>query len=82
MPCPSGVDIPGNFALWNKYRMFDNYEVVKNQWEQKSDEDKRPPSCTECGQCIPLCPQHIDIPTDLTQVQEELEAARVAYYNK
>nr|WP_321264733.1 aldo/keto reductase [uncultured Sphaerochaeta sp.] len=82
MPCPFGVDIPGNFALWNKYRMFDNYEVVKDQWESESSADKRPPACTECGQCIPLCPQHIDIPTDLKRVQEELEAARKAYYNK
>ncbi|MGE4453516.1 MAG: aldo/keto reductase [Sphaerochaeta sp.] len=82
MPCPFGVDIPGNFAIWNKYRMFNNYEVVKEQWEQESEADKRPPSCTECGQCIPLCPQHIDIPSDLKRVQEELEAARIAYYNK
>ncbi|MGH0052038.1 MAG: aldo/keto reductase [Sphaerochaetaceae bacterium] len=76
MPCPFGVDIPGNFALWNKYRMFDNYAVVKNQWEQASEVDKRPPSCTECEQCVPLCPQHIEIPANLKLVQQELEAAR------
>ena len=74
MPCPFGVDIPGNFALWNKFRMFDNYAVVKHMWESESN--KRPTSCTECGQCIPLCPQHINIPMDLKRVQSELEGAR------
>ncbi len=36
MPCPFGVDIPGNFALWNKYRMFNNYEVIKDQWRVRA----------------------------------------------
>ena len=76
MPCPFGVDIPGNFAIWNKFRMFESYDIVKKSWEDESQSDKRPPACTECGQCIPLCPQHIDIPSDLKRVQAELEAAR------
>ncbi len=76
MPCPFGVDIPGNFALWNKYRMFDSYAVVKQMWEHVKEQDKRPTSCTECGQCVPLCPQHINIPEDLKLVQSELTEAR------
>lgn len=77
MPCPFGVDIPGNFALWNKARMFDSYEVVRSQWENPKESDKRPLSCTECGQCVPLCPQHINIPEDLKLVQSELEGKRL-----
>ena len=77
MPCPFGVDIPGNFALWNKARMFDSYEVVRSQWENPKENDKRPLSCTECGQCVPLCPQHINIPEDLKLVQSELEGKRL-----
>jgi predicted aldo/keto reductase-like oxidoreductase len=74
MPCPFGVDIPGNFTLWNRARMFQSYESVKGQWESEDQQDKRPPVCTECGVCIPLCPQMIDIPEDLKRVQSELEA--------
>ena len=77
MPCPFGVDIPQNFALWNKFRMFDRYELIKEVWESETDQDKRPSACTECGQCIPLCPQHIDIPADLKKMQQELTARRV-----
>lgn len=76
MPCPFGVDIPGNFSLWNKFRMFESYQVVKNQWENPKEQEKRPPSCTECGHCIPLCPQHINIPFDLQKAQTELAGAK------
>ncbi|MFA5448050.1 MAG: aldo/keto reductase [Sphaerochaeta sp.] len=76
VPCPFGVDIPGNFALWNKARMFDSYQMIKNSWENAEHQDKRPPACTECGVCIPLCPQMIDIPEDLKRVQDELTERR------
>ncbi len=76
MPCPFGVDIPGNFALWNKARMFESYQAIANEWEDTGRQDTRPPSCTECGVCIPLCPQNIDIPADLKIVQQELTALR------
>ncbi|MDY0287597.1 MAG: aldo/keto reductase [Sphaerochaeta sp.] len=72
MPCPFGVDIPGNFALWNRYRMFQNYDMVKTEWEKEDKNGIRPPVCTECGQCVPLCPQNIDIPEDLKRMQAEL----------
>lgn len=29
--------------------------------------------CIQCGQCVEKCPQHIDIPTVLKSVVEELE---------
>ncbi len=77
MPCPFGVDIPGNFSLWNKYRMFENYESVKKSWENEASQKERPLACTECLRCVPLCPQHIDIPNDLKRVQQELSNPRL-----
>lgn len=76
MPCPFGVDIPGNFALWNRFRMFQNYDMVKKEWENEAKADKRPPACTECGQCVPLCPQNINIPDDLKKMHSELTKAK------
>ena len=29
MPCPAGVNIPQNFALWNKYHIYGTYDHVK-----------------------------------------------------
>lgn len=76
MPCPFGVDIPGNFALWNRYRMFQSYDMVKKEWEKEAKQEGRPPVCTECGQCVPLCPQNINIPEDLKKMQAELTEAQ------
>ncbi len=76
MPCAFGVDIPGNFALWNRYRMFQNYDLVKKEWENATKQNSRPPACTECGQCVPLCPQNINIPEDLKRLQTELTKAQ------
>lgn len=76
MPCPFGVDIPGNFALWNKARMFDSYQIIKRAWESPHAADNRPSACTECGACVPLCPQMIDIPADLKTVDCELTALK------
>ena len=76
MPCPFGVDIPGNFALWNRFRMFQNYDMVKKEWENPAKQDSRPQACTECGRCVPLCPQNINIPEDLKRMHSELTKAQ------
>ncbi len=36
------------------------------------EEEKRAPSCIECGECLEKCPQHIDIPVWLKKVHAEL----------
>lgn len=76
MPCPSGVNIPENFALWNRFRMFQNYDMVKKSWEDASKQENGPLVCTECGQCLPLCPQGINIPEDLKKMHAELTKAQ------
>ena len=36
-------------------------------------EDKRPAACVGCGQCARVCPQNIDIPAALADLNEELK---------
>lgn len=72
MPCPSGVNIPGNFRIWNDYHIYQNYNVVKNRWENMSQEAK-PTNCAECGACEDQCPQKITIRDHLKRVQQELD---------
>ena len=73
MPCPAGVDIPGNFRIWNDYHIYQNYGVVKNRWENELGEDAKPVNCAECGACEEQCPQKITIREHLKRVQEELD---------
>ena len=65
MPCPHGVDIPGNFGLYNGYSMYENDGYTKWAYGSMQKAEKSANICTECGECIPKCPQQIDIPTDL-----------------
>lgn len=72
MPCPMGVNIPGNFKTWNMYHMYQNYSVVKNRWEGM-DAAAKPVNCAECGACEELCPQKISIRENLKRVQSDLD---------
>jgi predicted aldo/keto reductase-like oxidoreductase len=67
MPCPHGVDIPGNFRTYNHHSMYQSDRhakwVIGNLVEKGAYADV----CINCGECIPKCPQHIDIPTDLEE---------------
>ncbi len=73
MPCPFGVDIPGNFSVWNRYHMYQNYGVVGWQWENMGREGKQAKNCKECGKCEKACPQHLAIREDLKKVQADLD---------
>lgn len=75
MPCPFGVDIPGNFSVWNRYHMYKNYGVVKWQWEGMEKDGKTAANCKECGKCEKACPQHLSIREDLKKVRADLEKA-------
>ena len=73
MPCPAGVDIPGNFRVWNTYHMYQNYNMVKNSWEKGLGDEKQAKNCVKCGKCEKACPQKLHIREDLEKVQEDLE---------
>ena len=73
MPCPAGVNIPGCFSAWNRYHMYQNYNVVRNQWENNIGEGQQAKNCIECGKCEKVCPQKLPIRADLKKVQEDLD---------
>lgn len=60
MPCPNGVDIPGNFYLYNLAHVYDDFNENKKKY---FDEDKkaRASACIECGKCEKACPQNLGI---------------------
>lgn len=73
MPCPAGVDIPGNFSVWNSMAMYQNRARTKWSWSFQ-DEGERPHNCVGCGKCEEVCPQHIPIREHLALVSAEIEA--------
>ncbi|MGN0401250.1 MAG: aldo/keto reductase [Acetatifactor sp.] len=73
MPCPAGVNIPGCFSAWNRYHMYQNYNVVSWQWEKEVGEEHQAKNCIQCGKCEAVCPQKLSIREDLKKVQADLD---------
>ena len=73
MPCPAGVNIPGCFSAWNRYHMYQNYNVVSWQWEKEVGEEHQAKNCIQCGKCEAACPQKLAIREDLKKVQADLD---------
>ncbi len=80
MPCPHGVDIPGNFALMNYHRVYGLTEHARAHYakrpkeREEGDEKARlyAGACVECGECEPKCPQKIPIIAQLKETHETL----------
>lgn len=72
MPCPSGVDIPGIFSLYNDYSIYGNLKEFKGRYKNFIKDEKDASECVECGQCQSECPQHISIIEKLKEAHEAL----------
>lgn len=70
MPCPFGINIPKNFALWNNESMYGNTKKYKADYQNLKD--AMASMCKQCGKCETMCPQHIHIRADLKKVAEDL----------
>ena len=79
MPCPSGVNIPLCFEEYNNLHLVDNPEGEKFMYAARLGgavalgNPEFASLCVQCGECVEKCPQHLDIPTILESVMEELE---------
>ena len=87
MPCPFGVDIPGNFAYYNDAvdqkilplpdKTSADYLARKQQFadgllKALPDKSQWANQCTDCEACLPKCPQQIRIPNQMARIVETL----------
>ena len=81
MPCPAGVDIPGNFKIFNsasdallsedttrKDVVSKRQAFLKLYKEQEAG--IRADACVTCNACLPKCPQHISIPQHMQRIKD------------
>lgn len=74
MPCPKGVDIPGNFHYYNLMYM-EKKSAARFEFAQNMGLRKEPgfaSQCIECGKCEQHCPQHISIREKLKEADRDL----------
>ncbi len=75
MPCPSGVDIPGNFHHWNLMYIEGKKNPVRFEFARNVGLQGKPgfaSQCIGCGKCEAHCPQHIQIREMLKRADREL----------
>ena len=73
MPCPQGVDIPGNFLQLNHSYMFQDTENSRMNYYMLLKDNERASKCNKCGECEKLCPQMIPIQSTLETVRKTFE---------
>lgn len=89
MPCPFGIDIPANFAYFNKClengdvpssKQSDNYSKARKRFlgnfSASVPQKAQSVHCTSCKHCVPLCPQHIDIPSQMKRINSLVETLK------
>ncbi len=74
MPCPSGVNIPGCFTLFNNALMLDDAATHRIFYRMQIGADHQASNCVECGECEDACPQHIPIRAALKETAKLLES--------
>lgn len=72
MPCTVGVNIPGNFRIFNDYAMYKAEGDSKWRYSDLINKKANASLCIECGKCVPQCPQGIDIPNELKRMLKVL----------
>jgi predicted aldo/keto reductase-like oxidoreductase len=71
LPCPSGVNIPRVFEIYNEAQIYGDEEAARGAYTWL-DEKERAHLCVECGECLEKCPQQIEIPDWLAKAHEVL----------
>ena len=87
MPCPYGVDIPGNFTYYNEAvaqkilplpdKQAPDYMARKQQFadglrQALPDVSTWATQCADCEECLKKCPQQIRIPNQMARIVETL----------
>jgi uncharacterized protein len=75
MPCPSGVEIPTIFRIYNEMAMYKDTRMAKLRyggmfWGVTPQQNGA--NCVECSKCLETCPQHIAISDWLKKIHQEL----------
>lgn len=70
MPCPQKVNIPTCFKEYNIAKMLNHPDASSMQYFTLQNEENLASSCNECGDCVPMCPQMINIPEELKKVKK------------
>jgi predicted aldo/keto reductase-like oxidoreductase len=67
MPCPVGVNIPRVFAVYNHARRV-GYRIPFDNGYSTLTEKEKASACTKCGKCTKECPQQLNVPEYMQEI--------------
>ena len=72
--CPMKIGISGSFTSMNYLTLYNDMESAKHQegWLVGGHGLKSASECIKCGKCEKVCPQHIQIRSELEKVAKAL----------
>ena len=91
MPCPYGVNIPGNFAYYNEAVTEHilplpaptaadyaerQQQFIEGYRKALPNAETWARACQDCEECLPKCPQQIRIPNQMSRIVETLRVRR------
>jgi hypothetical protein len=91
MPCPYGVNIPGNFTYYNEAvnshvlplpePSAPDYaerqqKFIEGYRKALPNAEKWARACQDCEECLPKCPQQIRIPNQLSRIVQTLRVRK------
>ncbi len=65
--CPVRIDIPAVFAVWNSFCEKKDEAAFKEAYNKL---EVKAGACIGCRRCVRMCPQQIDIPTQLRKIAQ------------
>ena len=71
--CPSRIDIPGILELLNEYARFGSLEGARRSYGYRTRGKGLASACVGCGQCLSVCPQHIESAALMARAAELFE---------
>jgi predicted aldo/keto reductase-like oxidoreductase len=72
LPCPSGVNIPRNFEIYNQGMMYDKMDQAQTAYNKWLPSEQNASNCQECQDCEVLCPQQINISNWMPKIHQLL----------
>ncbi len=78
LPCPESINIPEVLRFRNMWKTYDMQRFVRyrynmfnpvSPWFSSNFAD----ACTECGDCLPRCPEELPIPQFLMEVHRQFK---------
>ena len=71
--CPANINIPAILDLLNEYDRFGSLTSAKRSYAFRTRDKGLASACVSCGQCLDVCPQHIESAVHMARAAELFE---------